>query len=69
MAAAAIIDGRRIFMVRSNPRKRFLFDGALKVEEAARVHVDPRIGRGTGCRNQLEIAVITVAVVVVVYIE
>ena len=34
MAAAAIIDGRRIFMVRSNPRKRFLFDGALKVEEA-----------------------------------
>ena len=38
-------------------------------KQRTRAHVDRRIGRGSDCRNQLGIAVITVVAAIVVYIK
>ena len=64
--SSVIIDGPAVFsswdQMHGNtfyPAKRW------NGEEAQRAHADRRIRRGTDCRNQLGIAVITVAAVVV----
>ena len=54
---------RGCFSARSNPRKHFLCDDALKRWRSAAL-ADQRIVGGSGCRNQLGWAVITVAVAI-----
>ena len=66
---SVIIDGPGIFNREIKSPETLFVRRSVETLKKRYAHVDRRIGGGTDCQNQLGIAVITVAVVMVVYIK